>query len=137
MLKRSFQSLKIVISFASQDEGHHGGIYQAGNWIYSGLTGKKDEFLFRGKRTTDRVVSQFVKDTKTPRRHLEKSGVLKRLPTQQKHRYLMPLDAEMRERIIPLSKPYPKRAKDQEPALPAGLGGETPTRTLQTFGAAP
>jgi hypothetical protein len=23
----------------------------------------------------------------------------------------MPLDAEMRERILPLSKPYPKRAK--------------------------
>jgi hypothetical protein len=28
-----------------------------------------------------------------------------------KHRYLMPLDAEMRERVLPLAKPYPKRHK--------------------------
>ena len=28
-----------------------------------------------------------------------------------KYRYLMPLDDEMRARIMPLSKPYPKRAK--------------------------
>jgi hypothetical protein len=28
-----------------------------------------------------------------------------------KHRYLMPLDADMRAQIMPLSKPYPKRVK--------------------------
>jgi hypothetical protein len=28
-----------------------------------------------------------------------------------KHRYLMPLDDDMRARILPLAKPYPKRAK--------------------------
>jgi hypothetical protein len=28
-----------------------------------------------------------------------------------KHRYLMPLDEDMRQRIMPLAKPYPKRVK--------------------------
>ena len=28
-----------------------------------------------------------------------------------KHRYLMPLDDETKQRILPLSKPYPKRVK--------------------------
>jgi len=28
-----------------------------------------------------------------------------------KHRYLMPLDTDMRARIMPFAKPYPKRAK--------------------------
>lgn len=53
------------------------------------------------------------------------------VPVHGKHRYLMPLDAEMREQIAPLAKPYPKRPKDQDLANPAKLGGETPTRTLQ------
>ena len=49
----------------------------------------------------------------------------------QKHRYLMPLDAEMKERILPLSKPYPKRVKEQALEHPSNLGGVTPTHTLQ------
>jgi len=110
-LKTMFPQMRLVISFASQDAGHHGGIYQAGNWVYEGKTSPKDEFLFKGKRATDRQVSQFVKETRVSRIEWESQGVLTRLPTQPKHRYLMPLDAEMRERIIPLSKPYPKRAK--------------------------
>jgi hypothetical protein len=32
------------------------------------------------------------------------------VPLDGKHRYLMPLDDEMRVRILPLAKPYPKRA---------------------------
>jgi len=28
-----------------------------------------------------------------------------------KHKYLMPLDAEMRAKIAPLAKPYPKRER--------------------------
>ena len=32
-------------------------------------------------------------------------------PIEWKHIYLMPLDEDMRKRILPLSKPYPKRDK--------------------------
>ena len=103
--------MRLVVSFASQDAGHHGGIYQAGNWIYDGKTAPKDEFLFRGKRATDRQVSQFVKDTGVTRGEWERRGVMVRLPTKPKHRYLMPLDDDMRAHIAPLAKPYPKRAK--------------------------
>jgi RNA processing factor Prp31 len=34
-----------------------------------------------------------------------------KVPILGKHRYLMPLDDEMRKRIEPLRKPYPKRPK--------------------------
>jgi hypothetical protein len=111
MIAKANPGVRLIVSFASQDEGHHGGIYQATNWIYAGLTAPQDEFLFKGKRATDRKVSQFVKETRIGRQEWEKRGVLKRLPTSPKHRYLMPLDAEMRARIMPLAKPYPKRAK--------------------------
>lgn len=110
-LCKIFPDMRLVVSFASQDAGHHGGIYQAGNWIYEGMTSPKDEFLFRGRRATDRQVSQFVKETRVSRGEWERRGVLQRLPTRPKHRYLMPLDDDMRARILPLAKPYPKRAK--------------------------
>ena len=32
------------------------------------------------------------------------------VPFMAKHKYAMPLDAEMRERIMPMARPYPKRA---------------------------
>lgn len=110
-MKEMFPEMRLVISFASQDAGHHGGIYQAGNWIYNGLTSPKDEFMYKGKRSTDRQVSQFIRETRVSRGEWERRGILKRLKTTPKHRYLMPLDDAMRAQIAPLAKPYPKRAK--------------------------
>ena len=57
-----------------------------------------------------------------------------KVPTRGKHRYLMPLDDDMRKQIEPLRKPYPKRVRSVEndtPAIQAGEGGVNPTRTLQ------
>jgi len=132
-LNRNSPKLRLIVSFADPDEGHYGGIYQAGNWLYSGATPRSVEYIGPdGNRLHGRMVKKQGWTTVQGKRHktltpdectpIHKSG---------KHRYLMPLDAEMRERILPLSKPYPKRTKDQESANPADLGGETPTRTLQ------
>lgn len=52
-----------------------------------------------------------------------------------KHRYLMPLDDEIRKRIAPLARPYPKRAASVETArspLQAKGGGAVPTAALHT-----
>ena len=40
---------------------------------------------------------------------IDKNAKLIKVPG--KHRYLMPLDDEMRAKIAPLAKPYPKRPK--------------------------
>ena len=130
-LKQFNPNLRLVVSFASQNEGHYGGIYQAGNWIYNGVTSPKDEFMFNGKRATDRVLSEYVKNTRIGRRELERRGLIFRFPTTTKFRYLMPLDDEIRQRILPLSKPYPKRPKQGNDADHANSDGATPIRTLQ------
>lgn len=112
-LRRNSPNLQLVVSFADPTEGHHGGIYQAGNWIYTGLQSSSTEYLAPdGKQWHGRMVSktglaQVHGRTRSVWRHdqctpIERPG---------KHRYLMPLDADMRERILPLAKPYPKRAK--------------------------
>ena len=112
-LKKNSPELRLIVSFADPSEGHYGGIYQAGNWIYSGASSSSVEYIGPdGKRWHARMVKKqgwttvqgkrrktLTPDQCTP---VEKPG---------KHRYLMPLDAEMRERILQLAKPYPKRAK--------------------------
>jgi hypothetical protein len=110
-LKKSNPKLRLVISFADTVQGHHGGIYQAGNWVYTGLTEGNREFHVNGEiihpRTIHlrgwRQVESWLRENVDPNAKLVK--------TPGKHRYLMPLDAAMREQIAPLAKPYPKRAK--------------------------
>jgi hypothetical protein len=105
LLRKQSPGLRLIVSFAAKSEGHHGGIYQAGGWIYEGETAFKQEYQLNGRRITDRTVSEWVKQGKLARASLTK------MPTDTKHRYFMPLDDAMRAQIAPLAKPYPKRAK--------------------------
>jgi hypothetical protein len=57
-----------------------------------------------------------------------------RIKTPVKHKYLMPLDGEMRRRFLPLARPYPKRVTSDTidtASVQGAKGGETPTVTLQ------
>lgn len=36
MLRRRCPGLRLVVSYAAGEQGHHGGIYQAGGWTYAG-----------------------------------------------------------------------------------------------------
>jgi hypothetical protein len=118
-LKKTNTHLRLIVSFADPVANHHGGIYQGGNWLYSGKCACSREVLFNGKWT---------KRIDKTRGH---TGPTRKVPG--KHRYLMPLDDEMRKQIESLRKPYPKRVRSVDgdtPAIHAGEGGSTPTRTL-------
>jgi len=128
MLKKQSPGVRLVVSFADPLAGHHGGIYQAGGWVYSGMSNPAYEFVLNGKRLQRRAYTGV--NYGAPRLPVP-AGATKR-PTPGKHRYLMPLDAAMRAQVAALALPYPMRPKGQEPAHPAGLGGSTPTRTLHT-----
>jgi hypothetical protein len=138
-LKRSNEGLRLIVSFADPSQGHHGGVYQAGGWVYSGDSDEKTDFIApNGKRLLSRQVSSsgfvrmFGKMTKT----LKRSDCTPvNLPG--KHRYLMPLDDAIRAKIAPLAKPYPKstRVKKQDSGHPSELGGAVPTDTLHLSGA--
>lgn len=129
-LKSKCPGIKLVVSFADKSQGHHGGIYQATNWIYVGQTSKTKVFidpagkLWHGRRASRKKNSQ---------KQLVTDG-WKEVIQEGKHRYLMPLDDEMRSKIAHLSKPYPKRVKEQDSGGHPGLGGATPTHTLQLSG---
>jgi len=130
-LRRSNPKLRLVVSFSDESQGHHGGIYQAGNWVYSGQGNSAKFYMIHGKLTHPRSIgAKGLTQNIDGARTLDPKAQIVNVPG--KHRYLMPLDADMRERILPLSKPYPKRAKEQDSENPSELGGATPTRTLQS-----
>ena len=123
-LKANSPGLRLIISYADPLQGHHGGIYQAGNWIYSGRSQAQQEVMYKGKIMHKRTANSLFGTIKG----MEKS------PIMWKHKYLMPLDNEMRKQILPLSKPYPKRASSETndtSAFHVEKGGVTPTDALQ------
>ena len=134
-IKKQSPGIRLIVSFADPEEGHHGGIYQATNWIYAGTTANNYEFRLDGKRLNKRAFTgqQFGKGkssvSKVP------NGAIK-INLRGKHRYLMPLDTETRKKVLPLSKPYPKRAGG-ETTDTAGLqpaeGGSIPTPALPSL----
>lgn len=135
MLRKKETGLRLVVSFADANQGHHGGIYQACGWIYTGQTNSKYSYLDkRGHKWHDRLVSETGYVMANGRRtRCPKPSECKAIKEIPKHRYLMPLDDEMRKRIMPLSKPYPKRAGSstpEQPAIQREDGGSTPTPAL-------
>ena len=133
-LKNSNEGLRLIVSYADPKQGHHGGIYQAGNWCYAGPSKAQRELLIDGVHTHKRsVYAKYGTASLDVVKRLSGAKV-EWAPIEWKHIYLMPLDAEMRDRIKPLARPYPKRAgsdtKDTADVQSAE-GGSTPTPALQ------
>jgi hypothetical protein len=142
LLPKVCPKVRLVVSFADPEQGHHGGIYQAGGWVYAGSTLAADEYMVNGRRMHGRALRM----TRTTHRfgHLKTENVLEwarkvidpaahRVAGSSKYRYLMPLDPDMRAKVAPLAKPYPKRAGSivaDAPAHQAGEGGSIPTPAL-------
>ena len=50
-LSQSLQQLpkpNVIVSYADLSQGHHGYIYQATNWIYTGLSAKRKDYKIKG-----------------------------------------------------------------------------------------
>jgi len=90
--------------------GHVGVIYQAGNWLYTGQTGASRCFQAPdGKLHHERTISESgYKKQFGIRKRVFKASECRLVRMPPKHRYLMPLDAETRDRLLPLAKSYPK-----------------------------
>jgi hypothetical protein len=132
-LKLHSDGLRLVISFADPNQGHNGAIYQAGNWIYTGKSAPCDFYKAPdGKVWHPRMVKKKGFTTCFgEKRATWKPEQCTKVKMDGKHRYLMPLDDEMRKRIEPLRKPYPKRDKQAIGGDHPHSGGAAPTVTLQ------
>jgi len=131
LLKKICPGLRLIVSFADAEQGHHGGIYQAGGWVFSGSP-VLDVWIIKGNKMHPRSVvakygSQAIAVIKKIDPHSKKIW-------GYKHRYLMPLDEDMRKKVETLRKPYPKRAGSKAnvaSSFQEEEGGATPTPALQ------
>lgn len=125
MLRKLCPGVRLVISFADDRQQHHGGIYQASNWIYTGTIHTTQDFFINNRWMHVRSVNaMFGGITNIPKDTPRRDGGLR-------IRYCMPLDDEMRAKILPLTKPFPKRVKQATSGDQSESGGAAPTHTLQ------
>lgn len=115
-LRAACPGLQLVVSYADTGQGHHGGIYQAGNWIYTGTTSPHSPYyvmygkMIHGRTLRHRALHRpsgetalnFVQRTMDATAHQVKGASIK-------HRYVYPLNKVIRRRVSGLAKPYPAR----------------------------
>ena len=134
-LKKQSPGIRLLVSYADLDQGHHGGIYQATNWVYEGLcgVGSQAAYIINGEKLHNKTVYDRY-GTRAYDQIKKIHPTMELFYTKGKHKYLLPLDAAMREQIAPLAKPYPKstRVKKQDSGHPSELGGAVPTDTLHS-----
>lgn len=109
ILKKHNQGLRLVISFADSEQGHIGSVYQAGNWVYAGMTKSADEYLVHGVRMHGRSMRAKYGS------HIGKSFI-KIVKGSSKYRYLFALDKETKEKISKIKIKYPKRIEHESNA---------------------
>lgn len=99
----------VVISYADSGKGHHGYIYQATNWVYTGLSKPHIDYLPEGKENAhQRTISgKSVEEWR-------KTTNLVKVERSQKYRYFQFLGDKRQVRKMrkdlkfPVVKDYPK-----------------------------
>lgn len=106
MLKQYKDDL-ILVSYADSAQGHHGYIYQATNWIYTGISAKRTEWREIGVNTHSKSVCDKF-DITNMREMPDRFHLIDRA---RKHRYVYFLGKrakEFRKALKYEIKPYPK-----------------------------
>ncbi len=104
-----FKKPKILVSYADTSQNHHGYIYQATNWLYTGLTVKAIEWKEKGKNTHCRGL--FHKNT--TQEMWDNPDKFERVRRPQKHRYIYFIGNKTQKKNMLKNlkyeiKPYPK-----------------------------
>ena len=134
MLRCQSPGLRAIVSYADPDHGHHGGIYQAMGWVYTGTSNPQAPgMVVSGRRMHKRTVSSRYGTCSVS--VLASRGVSAfHLPQSVKYRYVLPLDKTTAERVRIMSQDYPQRAGGADSGTPvnqAGGGGAIPTPALR------
>lgn len=136
-LRKKCQGIKLIVSYADIDQGHHGGIYQANGWAYAGIrnAGTKSAYIINGKKIHPKTIfDRYGTRAESDIRKIHPD--LEMFRTKGKHIYLKPLDSEVAKLVQSMNKPYPKRIVSREIAVPVdqtGEEGESPITMLHSL----
>ena len=106
---RKHTPVRFLLSYADPSQDHLGTIYQASNWLYTGLSEATPLYdIGDGKPRHSRSLSHAYGSHSIA--HFRRHGVPVRLVSQEpKHRYIYFLDPSWRERLLVPVLAYPKR----------------------------
>jgi hypothetical protein len=127
LLRERSPGLRLLISFADPLRGHHGGIYQAMNWLYLGGSKSSGSFLAPDGRLLHRRAYTGRNYGRPP---MELPPGAREVNVPHKHRYALPLDARLRRRLAKVALPYPHAVEGSRVSRSAhqpGGVGSTPT----------
>ena len=108
----------IVVSFADTEQGHEGVVYQATNFLYTGLSAKRTDWKVKGlEHLHGQTIADQVRGSKGRRIDAIKAKYGDRFylkPRSRKHRYVMFLGSKYEKRKMMEALrypvlPYPKR----------------------------
>ena len=109
-LPKYFPCVDLVVSYADLDQNHNGIIYQATNWIYTGLVneGTRGAFIIFGKKMHPKSVHSkgWKQSLLWLRENVDENA--SEYITKGKHKYIYPIDKRMKNRVQILSVHYPK-----------------------------
>jgi hypothetical protein len=94
MLRQQSPGMQLIVSYADCDQGHHGGIYAGGNWLYIGkvqLGGGTPSWKIHGKKWHARTVTArgWRANREWLRAHIDPNA--EPVYTTGKHKCLFPL----------------------------------------------
>lgn len=112
----------VIVSYADSSQNHHGYIYQATNWIYTGLSSPFNDYMVKGYEHMHSASIMDMVGRSDKNGHIDKVKALKQkfgeenvytVERPRKHRYFMLLgDKRQVKRMKSLLaypvQPYPK-----------------------------
>ena len=110
LLRRDRPAIRAVVSYADTAQGHHGGIYKAGGWMYLGSV-CTHRFRVNGQMVHGRTLGarHGVGGQSVPWLRANLDPAAERVTEAPKHRYVFPFDDDVRAGLLPRVRPYPTR----------------------------
>ena len=111
LIKKDAPLVDLIVSYADVDQEHLGVIYQATNWIYTGLkeAGASGSVLIKGKKMHGRSAGAKygTRSIEWLRENVDENA--RYLGTEGKQKYVYPLNDKMKKQVELLRQPYPKK----------------------------
>jgi hypothetical protein len=109
LIKKNCKNVELLVSYADSEQGHTGIIYQATNWLCTGISGWNKKYYIDGIELHAKSIYSKYKCNGV--QELKSKGVnivvVNALP---KHKYIYPLNDRIKQQVLPLAKEYPKPA---------------------------
>ena len=100
---------KIVVSYADTSQNHVGYIYQATNFLYTGMSTKRTEWRMKGSNKHSKTITE----QSTLKERIKNTELYERVERPRKHRYIYivadkKMKKEIKKNMLYETEPYPK-----------------------------